>query len=120
MRARPRPAKYLRKLKLRQPCVHGKPGLELRPYQIILRPLVTEKGTHQSTRYNSYTFEVNPLATKTQIQAAVEELFSVRVERVRTQNRRGKTARFRQTVGKQANWKKAIVTLHTEDRIEFF
>jgi large subunit ribosomal protein L23 len=120
MRARPRPAKYVRKLKQRQPCVHGKPGLELRPYQIVLRPLVTEKGTHQSTRYNSYTFEVNPLATKTQIQAAVEELFNVRVERVRTQNRRGKTARFRQTVGKQASWKKAIVTLHTEDRIEFF
>src|SRR3954447_22207152 len=120
MRARPRPAKYVRKLKARQPCVHGKPGLELRPYQIVLRPLVTEKGTHQSTRYNSYTFEVNPLATKTQIQAAVEELFNVRVERVRTQNRRGKTARFRQTTGKQANWKKAIVTLHTEDRIEFF
>jgi large subunit ribosomal protein L23 len=120
MRARPRPAKYVRKLKLRQPCVHGKTGLELRPYQIVLRPLVTEKGTHQSTRYNSYTFEVNPLATKTQIQAAVEELFNVRVEKVRTQNRRGKTARFRQTVGKQADWKKAIVTLHTEDRIEFF
>ena len=120
MRARPRPAKYVRRLKARQPHVPGKPGLELRPYQIVLRPLVTEKGTHQSTRYNSNTFEVNPLATKTQIQAAVEELFNVRVERVRTQNRRGKTARFRQTVGKQANWKKAIVTLHTEDRIEFF
>jgi large subunit ribosomal protein L23 len=120
MRARPRPAKYVRRLKARQPHVPGKPGLELRPYQIVLRPLVTEKGTHQSTRYNSYTFEVNPLATKTQIQAAVEELFNVRVERVRTQNRRGKTARFRQTTGKQANWKKAIVTLHTEDRIEFF
>ena len=120
MRARPRPAKYVRKLKLRQPHVPGKTGLELRPYQIVLRPLVTEKGTHQSTRYNSYTFEVNPLATKTQIQAAVEELFNVRVEKVRTQNRRGKTARFRQTVGKQADWKKAIVTLHTEDRIEFF
>lgn len=120
MRARPRPKKYVRRLKQRQPCVHGKPGLELRPYQIVLRPLVTEKGTHQSTRYNSYTFEVNPLATKTQIQAAVEDLFNVRVEKVRTQNRMGKTARFRQTVGKQANWKKAIVTLHEEDRIEFF
>lgn len=120
MRARPRPAKYVRRLKARQPGTPGKPGLELRPYQIVLRPLVTEKGTHQSTRYNSYTFEVNPLASKTQIQAAVEELFNVRVEKVRTQNRKGKLARFRQTTGRQANWKKAIVTLHTEDRIEFF
>ena len=74
MRARPRPKRYLRKLAARQPCVHGKPGVELQPYQIILRPLVTEKGTHQSTRYNTYAFMVNPLATKTQIQHAVEEV----------------------------------------------
>ncbi len=120
MRARPRPKRYLRKLAARQPCVHGKPGVDLRPYQIILRPLVTEKGTHQSTRYNSYAFEVNPLATKTQIWAAVEELFGVRVEAVRTQNRRGKTTRFRNVEGRQADWKKAIVTLNEEDRIEFF
>ena len=92
-RARPRPKKYLRKLALRQPCVHGEPGLDLRPYQIVLRPLVTEKGTHQSTRYNAYAFQVNPLATKTQIKAAVEELFNVKVEAVRTQVREGKKVR---------------------------
>lgn len=120
MQARPRPKKYLRKLALRQPCEHGKPGLELRPYQIVIRPLVTEKGTHQSTRYNAYTFEVNPLATKDQIKSAVEELFSVRVEAVRTQNRKGKVANFRNLQGRHAGWKKAIVTLHEEDKIEFF
>jgi large subunit ribosomal protein L23 len=120
MRARPRPKRYLRKLAARKPCVHGKPGFVLEPYQVILRPMVTEKGTHQSTRYNSYTFMVNPLATKTQIQHAVEELFGVRVEAVRTMNRMGKKTRFRQTEGQQARWKKAIVTLNTEDRIEFF
>ena len=81
-RPRPHPKKYLRKLALRQPCVHGKSGLDLKPYQIILRPLVTEKGTHQSTRYNAYAFQVNPVANKTQIKAAVEELFDVRVEAV--------------------------------------
>ncbi|NJN14750.1 MAG: 50S ribosomal protein L23, partial [Planctomycetes bacterium] len=63
--------------------------MELRPYQVLLRPLVTEKGTHQSTRYNAYTFQVNPIANKTQIRAAVEELFNVRVIDVRTQNRMG-------------------------------
>ena len=120
MQARPRPKRYVRKLAPRQPCEHGKPGLELRPYQIILRPLVTEKGTHQSTRYNAYTFEVNPLATKDQIKAAVQELFNVRVEAVRTQIRKGKTTRFRSSEGKQPDWKKAIVTLHEEDKIEFF
>ena len=120
MRARPRPAKYVRRLKARQPHVPGKPGLELRPYQIVLRPLVTEKGTHQSTRYNAYAFQVNPVANKTQIKAAVEDLFHVRVEAVRTMNRKGKTRRFRQTEGKLPNWKKAVVTLHADDKIEFF
>lgn len=119
-RTRPRPKRYLRRLASRKPCVHGPTGIELRPHQVILRPLVTEKGTHQSTRYNSYTFMVNPLATKEQIRAAVEELFNVKVEKVRTMNRKGKMARFRQEMGRQPSWKKAIVTLDQESRIEFF
>lgn len=119
-RSRPHPKKYVRKLALRQPQVPGEPGLELRPYQVILRPLVTEKGTHQSTRYNAYAFQVNPIATKTQIKAAVEELFSVRVEAVRTQIREGKKRRFRQSVGQLPTWKKAVVTLNENDKIEFF
>ena len=120
MRARPRPKRYVRKLESRKPCVHGKPGVELRPHQVILRPLVTEKGTHQSTRYNAYTFMVAPIANKTQIKEAVEAMFNVRVEAVRTLIRKGKVARFRTSVGKQPDWKKAIVTLHEDDRIEFF
>ena len=119
-RARPHPKKYRRKLALRQPQVPGKPGLELKSYQVILRPLVTEKGTHQSTRYNAYTFQVNPIATKTQIKAAVEELFNVKVEAVRTQIRQGKKRRFRQSMGQLPTWKKAVVTLNAEDKIEFF
>jgi len=110
----------VRKLAARQPCVHGESGLELRPYQVVLRPLVTEKGTHQSTRYNTYAFQVNPVATKDQIKAAVEELFHVRVEQVRTQNRRGKQRRFRNKMGNLPDWKKALVSLHAEDKIEFF
>jgi len=119
-RTRPKPKRYLRRLAARKPCVHGEPGLELRPHQIILRPLVTEKGTHQGSRYGAYTFMVNPIADKNQIKAAVEQLFNVRVEAVRTQNRKGKKARYRQKLGKQPNWKKAIVTLNAEDKIEFF
>ena len=119
-RTRPRPKKYVRKLELRKPCVHGEPGLELRPYQILLRPLVTEKGTHQSTRYNAYAFQVNPIATKTEIKAAVEELFHVKVEGVRTQVREGKRRRFKQSMGQLPTWKKAVVTLNQEDKIEFF
>jgi len=95
-------------------------GPQLEPHQVILQPLVTEKGTHQFTRYNAYSFQVNLWATKEQIKAAVEELFNVRVEKVRTQNRLGKRRRYRFKVGRLPNWKKAIVTLHQEDRIEFF
>lgn len=97
-----------------------KRGPELESHQIILRPLVTEKGTHQFTRYNAYSFQVNLWADKDQIKAAVEELFNVRVAKVRTQNRLGKTRRYRFRLGRLPNWKKAIVTLHEEDRIEFF
>jgi large subunit ribosomal protein L23 len=95
-------------------------GPQLEPHQVILRPLVTEKGTHQFTRHNAYPFQVNPWADKEQIKHAVQELFGVRVKKVRTQNRLGKKRRYRFKMGRLSNWKKAIVTLHEEDRIEFF
>src|ERR1700731_3982893 len=97
-----------------------KRGPQLEAHQIILQPLVTEKGTHQFTRHNAYPFQVNLWANKDQIKTAVEELFNVRVRKVRTQNRLGKSRRYKRRLGKVPNWKKAIVTLHEEDRIEFF
>jgi large subunit ribosomal protein L23 len=101
--------------------LHDEPaGLALEPYQIILRPLVTEKGTHLSERYNSYTFAVNPAATKVDIRRAVEELWNVRVTKVRTQNRLGKPRRTRFKLGRTKTWKKAVVQLNEEDRIAFF
>ena len=108
----PQPGSYLAAEKRSSPSE--------RPPALFLRPLVTEKGTHQSTRYNAYTFQVNPLATKTEIKAAVEELFHVKVEAVRTQVREGKRRRFRQSMGQLPTWKKAIVTLSGDDKIEFF
>jgi len=95
-------------------------GPKLEPHQIVLQPLITEKGTHQFTRHNAYPFQVNLWATKEQIKHAVEDLFSVRVTKVRTQMRQGKKRRYRFRVGRLSAWKKAIVTLHEEDRIEFF
>ncbi len=102
-----------------KPRIHRQPH-DLRPYQVLIRPLVTEKGIHQSTRHNAYTFQVNPIATKTQIKAAVEEMFNVRVEKVRTQMRQGKKRRFRVRIGQTSMWKKAIVTLKEDDKIDFF
>jgi large subunit ribosomal protein L23 len=95
------------------------PGL-LAPHQVIVRPMVTEKGMHRATRDNAYAFEVSRLATKTDIRKAVEELFNVRVTGVRTQNRKGKPRRARFRFGNTQGWKKAIVKLHEEDRINLF
>ena len=97
-----------------------KTSLTLEPHQVILKPLVTEKGVHKSTRNNAYTFEVNKLATKGDIRGAVEKLFDVKVVKVATQNRKGKTRRTRFRMGSTGDWKKAIVTLDEEHRIDFF
>jgi large subunit ribosomal protein L23 len=105
---------------LRRPPSSERPGPELDPYQVIIRPIITEKATHLSERNNAYTFEVNPLATKTEIKNAIETLFNVKVADVRTQNRRGKPRRYRLRVGRMRNWKKTIVTLHAEYRIDFY
>ena len=75
---------------------------------------------HRSERYNQYSFEINVLATKEDVRRAVEELFDVRVAKVRTQNRVGKSRRFRFRRGKTRSWKKAVVTLRDEHRIDFF
>jgi large subunit ribosomal protein L23 len=97
-------------------------GPQLEHHQVIISPLITEKGTHQSTHehHNAYAFQVNLWATKDQIKKAVQELFNVRVEKVRTQMRMGKKRRHRFRFGRLPHWKKAIVKLHPEDKIEFF
>jgi large subunit ribosomal protein L23 len=100
--------------------VPQKSKLDLKPHQIILRPLVTEKGMHRSTRNNAYAFEVHTLATKADVAQAVEELFNVSVLSVRTQTRKGKPRRTRFKFGNTGHWKKAIVTLDKEHRIELF
>ena len=101
-------------------AIEMKPGIALEPYQVIFRPLVTEKGTHLSEKYNSYTFEVSPVATKSDIKRAVQELWNVRVLGVRTQNRVGKPRRHKMVSAHTSDWKRAIVKLHPEDRIAFF
>ena len=97
-----------------------KSGPQLDPHQVLLRPLVTEKGMHRSTRFNAYSFEINRLATKEDVRAAVEKLFDVKVLEVRTQNRKGKPRRSRFRYGCTKDWKKAIVKLDPEYRIDFF
>ncbi|MCZ8102489.1 MAG: 50S ribosomal protein L23 [Burkholderiales bacterium] len=81
-----------------------------RHYDVILGPIVTEKATTASEQ-NKVVFKVRKDATKPQIKAAVEKLFEVKVESVNTLVRKGKVKRFKGTVGRQSDVKKAIVTL---------
>ena len=97
-----------------------KSRIQLEPHQVIIRPLVTEKGMHRATRVNQYSFEVSTLADKDDVRRAIEALFDVRVLKVRTQNRKGKPRRHRFHYGRTKMWKKAIVTLSEEHRIDFF
>ena len=101
-------------------AILAKPGVKLEPHEVIRRPVVTEKGTHLSERYNVYSFEVNPQATKFDIKSAIDSLWKVRVVRVRTQNYVGKPRRHKMVQSYTQAWKKAIVELHEDDRIAIF
>ncbi|WP_455474967.1 50S ribosomal protein L23 [Bartonella sp. B30(2025)] len=83
---------------------------DLRYYDIIISPVITEKSTMIS-EYNQVAFNVALNATKSEIKAAVEALFNVQVKAVNTIVRKGKVKRFKGIVGKQIDVKKAIVTL---------
>jgi large subunit ribosomal protein L23 len=96
------------------------PAVKLEAYQVILRPLISEKNVHKVERLNQYSFEINPKATKEDVRHAVETLFEVRVLKVCTQSRRGKHRRYRFRMGELKSWKKAIVTLHPDNKIDFF
>jgi large subunit ribosomal protein L23 len=87
---------------------------------IIIKPLVTEKSTHQLETRNTYAFQVDRHASKTQIRHAVEQLYNVKVMDVRTMNRKGKPRRNRYAITKTSEWKRALVALHPDSRIELF
>jgi large subunit ribosomal protein L23 len=92
----------------------------LAPHQVILRPLVTEKGMHRANRQNAYSFEVVREATKADIRRAVEEMFNVKVDKVAVQNRIGKTRRNRLRQASTRAWKKAVVKLKPDFKINIF
>jgi large subunit ribosomal protein L23 len=89
-------------------------------FDVVVRPLVTEKGTHQSQAFNAYAFEVSPEANKAQIRQAIESIYDVKVKEVRTANRKGKPRRTGRAFGKTRHWKKAIVVLHGDHHIDLF
>ena len=89
-------------------------------YSVVVRPLVTEKTTHQSQTRNAYAFEVSPEANKAQIKQAVEKIYGVKVLEVRTAVRKGKPRRTGMRWGSTRHWKRAVVVLHEDHRIDMF
>lgn len=91
------------------------------PYQIIVRPLITEKSTWMKDANREVCFEVHPQANKIEIKQATEKLFKVKVERVRVQSMKGKMRRVGRSEGRKKNWKKAYIKLKEgEKMIEYF
>jgi len=89
-------------------------------YQVIQRPLITEKSFAEQAEENVYVFQVTATASKRDIRRAVEKAFSVDVKDVRTLVVRGKVKRFGRTIGKRPNWKKAYVRLPAGQTISVF
>ena len=89
-------------------------------YDIIKRPVITEKTSIQKEVFNQFTFEVDRRANRVEIKKAVEDIFNVKVAQVKTIQVKGKTKRRGWILGKRRDWKKAIVTLMPGERIDFF
>jgi large subunit ribosomal protein L23 len=87
---------------------------------VVLRPVVTEKTIAQAERNNIYTFVVREVANKVQIREAVERIFKVQVDDIRTQRYIGKRRRVGRHVGTTGNWKKAIVRVKEGHTIDFY
>ncbi len=87
-------------------------------YQIIKKPLSSEKSVNDREESNTYHFEVDKKVNKIQVKEAIEKLFEVEVLAVRTLNRVGKSRKYRNKIYKTGGWKKAIVTLKEGDRID--
>jgi large subunit ribosomal protein L23 len=90
------------------------------PRTIVRKVLITEKGTVLREMRNEYTFEVERDANKIEIKRAIESIFNVKVADVRTMQMRGKVKRQGKYAGRRNDWKKAIVKLQPDQKIELF
>jgi large subunit ribosomal protein L23 len=92
-------------------------------YEVLRRPLITEKSNYQSGKLNQYAFEVANEANRTMVKDAIETLFDVKVESVNIINtpaKRGRRARSRRLMVRRAGYKKAIVTLQAGQTLQIF
>jgi large subunit ribosomal protein L23 len=89
-------------------------------YDIIKRPVITEKTNTQKEAYNQLTFEVDRRANRIEIKRAIEKIFSVRVRSVKTIRVKGKVKRRGRILGRKKDWKKAVVKLMPGEYVDFF
>jgi large subunit ribosomal protein L23 len=89
-------------------------------FSVIIRPIVTEQGMHFANVKGAYSFEVNKKANKTEIKQAVEKIYGVKVDKVRTANHQGKKRRKGRNFGTTSSWKKAVVYLEPDFHIDLF
>ncbi len=89
-------------------------------YQVLKRPILTEKSNYQADELSRYTFEVDGHANKHMVRSAVETIFKVHVQNVNMITMRGKKRRFGRHESQLADWKKAVVTLAPGESIRFF
>jgi large subunit ribosomal protein L23 len=88
-------------------------------YQVLMGPLLTEKGTLLKEDYNTFLFKVDKYSNKIEIKKAIEELLKVKVDSVRTINCKGKKKRLGRYEGKRPDWKKAMVKLKEGEKFDF-
>ncbi len=86
---------------------------------VLREPHTSEKTTVMAEKFKQFTFKVLKDATKGEIKLAVEHIFNVKVKNVSVINVKGKSKRFKQTSGKRSDWKKAFVSLHADQDIDF-
>jgi large subunit ribosomal protein L23 len=89
-------------------------------YSIVIRPIVTEQGIHFANVKGAYSFEVHRKAKKAEIKNAIEKIYGVKVDKVRTANHKGKRRRRGRRMGTTAAWKKAVVFLAPDNHIDLF
>ncbi|MDZ7642371.1 MAG: 50S ribosomal protein L23 [Desulfurivibrio sp.] len=88
-------------------------------YQVVKRPRLTEKSIGLQEQHNQIVLRVDRHANKGEIKKAVESLFDVRVEKVRTANMAGRSRRMGRHSGRTASWKKAFVSLSSDSKLDF-
>lgn len=89
-------------------------------YSVIVRPIITEQGMHFANVKGAYSFQVNKRANKAEIKNAVEKIYGVKVQKVRTSNHQGKRRRKGRMIGTTSSWKKAVVYLEPDNHIDLF